>query len=492
MSNLKDTDIDDLFRRASDKYPLRTDSADWDRMAAALEKEPPAPSETADGEDNRKKRRFLWLFLLLPLAGAGYYTWQHAGNSGNMGRSASVVATAPAAGQSAPAAGQTTTATDKTGTADQTSATGQATTARTATTDQTTSRQPQAATGQPQAATTKTATTKTATTKTATGQPQTAGIAQPDAAGGTQGPSTASTALSTAGKRSLVKQSNHSKNEDTQPDNSLSLTAVNARQQPGGENVNGQNANGLTLGNATAGNDRLFYDLQRAPIPRDYRLAVDVTAPATKKDATTKQPKSKTKHFYAGVFGSPDLSTVKMQSVKGVGTTFGLILGYTFNGGHWAIETGAYVDRKKYYTDGEYFNTKEVRVPSNSYLDDVDGTCYMWEIPLNVRYNFNPGAKTAWFATAGFSTYLMSHEIYTYGYNWRGSATVWDSTWNIHKSSQYPFSIINLSAGFEQRLGKIGNLRVEPYVRLPLTGLGTGKLPIMSAGVNIGITRQLW
>ncbi len=512
MSNLKDTDIDDLFRRASDKYPLRADSADWDRMAAVLEKEPPAPPETADGEDDRKKRRFFWLFLLLPLAGAGYYVWQHAGSSANMGRSANVVATAPAAGQSAPATGQTTTATDKAGASDETSTTDQAATARTGTADQTSTTGKAAtgktatidgtATGQPQ----------TATGKTATRQPQAAGIAQPDAAGGTQDPSTASTALSTAGKTSLAKQSNHSKNhgthsnvndtniaenesnknEDTQPDNSLSLTAVNARQQPGGENVNGQKANGLTLGNATASNDRLFYDLQRAPIPRDYRLAVNVTAPATKKDTTTKQPTSKTKHFYAGVFGSPDLSTVKMQSVKGVGTTFGLILGYTFNGGHWAIETGAYVDRKKYYTDGEYFNTKEVRVPSNSYLDDVDGTCYMWEIPLNVRYNFNPGAKTAWFATAGFSTYLMSHEKYTYGYNWRGSATVWDSTWDIHKSSQYPFSIINLSAGFEQRLGKIGNLRVEPYVRLPLTGLGTGKLPIMSAGVNIGITRQLW
>ena len=489
MSNLKDTDIDDLFRRASDKYPLRTDSADWDRMAAVLEKEPPAPPETADGEDDRKKRRFFWLFLLLPLAGAGYYTWQHAGSSANMGRRANVVATAPAkdrttapaAGQSTtPAAGQTATATDKAGASDETSTTDQAATARTGTADQT------LATGQP-------ATAKTATAdQTATRRAQDAGIGQPNAAGDTQDPSTASTALSTTGKTSLAKQSNHSKNEDTQPDKSLSLTAVNARQQPGGENVNGENVNGLTLGNATASNDRLFYDLQRAPIPRDYRLAVNVTAPATKKDTTTKQPTSKTKHFYAGVFGSPDLSTVKMQSVKGVGTTFGLILGYTFNGGHWAIETGAYVDRKKYYTDGEYFNTKEVRVPSNSYLDDVDGTCYMWEIPLNVRYNFNPGAKTAWFATAGFSTYLMSHEKYTYGYNWRGSATVWDSTWDIHKSSQYPFSIINLSAGFEQRLGKIGNLRVEPYVRLPLTGLGTGKLPIMSAGVNIGITRQLW
>lgn len=276
--------------------------------------------------------------------------------------------------------------------------------------------------------------------------------------------------------------------EATKPDNSLSLTAVNARQQPGGENsVTGL---GNSLGSTSATQDRLFYDLQRALIPHDYQLSVDVKAPEVKKDST--KPKTHLKHFYAGIVGAPDLSTVKMQSVKGVGSTFGVLLGYTFNGGHWAIETGAYVDRKKYYTDGEYFNTKEVSLPANADLLSVDGVCYMWEIPLNVRYNFNPGAKTSWFATAGFSTYLMSHEKYAYDWKWYNGRAVWDSTWNIKTPSQYPFSIINLSAGFEQRLGKIGNLRIEPYVRLPLTGLGTGKLSIMSTGINIGFTRQLW
>ena len=61
-------DMDDLFRRASDKYPLRTDSADWDRLANALD-EPVLPS---DGEDKRRKRRgVFWWFLLVPGGGVG-------------------------------------------------------------------------------------------------------------------------------------------------------------------------------------------------------------------------------------------------------------------------------------------------------------------------------------------------------------------------------------------------------------------------------------
>ncbi len=235
--------------------------------------------------------------------------------------------------------------------------------------------------------------------------------------------------------------------------------------------------------------------MQREPIARDYHLLVNVTAPPIAKDSShAKQKttsKAKTSYLYAGLMGAPDLSMVKMQSVKGVGATYGILLGYAINK-HWSIETGAYLDRKKYYTDGEYFNTKGVRLPPNSDLLNVNGTCYMWEIPLNIRYNFNPEGKTRWFVTGGFSTYLMSHEKYTYGYTSYGSSTAWDSTWNIKKSSQYPFSIINLSAGFEQRLGKVGSLRIEPYVRIPLTGMGTGKLPIMSTGINIGIIHQLW
>src|SRR5580693_8857716 len=66
-------DIDDLFRRAAEKYPLRTDSVDWDRLASALAGGAAAPS---DQEKKRRRRGVLLWFLLIPLAGVGYLTWQ--------------------------------------------------------------------------------------------------------------------------------------------------------------------------------------------------------------------------------------------------------------------------------------------------------------------------------------------------------------------------------------------------------------------------------
>jgi hypothetical protein len=239
---------------------------------------------------------------------------------------------------------------------------------------------------------------------------------------------------------------------------------------------------------------RSALDLRRAPIAEGVNLVVDVSAPVIAVDdqaSPGKKPTAHKSHGYIGLTAAPDFSTVKLQSMKGVGTTVGVLLGYAFND-RWAVETGLYLDRKRYYTQGEYFNTSKVRLPPNYKLLNVDGTCYMWEIPVNVRYNFSTGPRMQWFGTAGFSTYLMSKENYTYQYNYASGGMAESSHWNINRPSQYWFTILNVSAGFEQRIGKIGNLRLEPYIRIPTSGIGTGNLPIMSAGLNIGLTRQLW
>jgi hypothetical protein len=86
MSNINGSHIDDLFKRASEGYPIRTDSADWDKIAASLEKDPSLILPPVNGqEEEGKKRRWLWLLLIIPLAAGGYYTW-HSQNNNIHGR----------------------------------------------------------------------------------------------------------------------------------------------------------------------------------------------------------------------------------------------------------------------------------------------------------------------------------------------------------------------------------------------------------------------
>jgi len=239
------------------------------------------------------------------------------------------------------------------------------------------------------------------------------------------------------------------------------------------------------------------YPVNRVGMRGDYRLNVNVEAPEVTKDSSIAKPKASRKRknsfLYAGLMAAPDLSTVKFQQTKGVGTTFSLLVGYQINR-KWAVETGVSLDRKRYYTDAEYFDKKHLPIPINPavQLTSMDGTCYMWEVPLNVRYNFSQSDNTSWFATAGLSTYFMTREKYSYQYTYNGRPSNSPKPWDWRTPSNYWFSIINLSAGYEHRIGNIGNLRIEPYLRIPMSGLGTGKLNILSSGLNIGITRRLW
>jgi hypothetical protein len=500
MSNLKDTDFDDLFRRASDKYPLRTDSSDWDRMAAALERDPSpdAPDET-DNTDKRRRRRFFWLFLLLPLAGIGYYVTHSSAKTGNGINTTAVAKSNPAIGATAsPSTGANTTA----GTNPNVPATASTTATKPTTT-------PAKSTGGNNSVDNsiadKNAANNIVVIKKA-GNNKTVGNNATANKVTTTSPNTLATSGGQAGAGMPLTAPRMGHNNDlknkrkpirraegdfpVRPDVASANSNPKENNRFADKNEIDPTTNPITasftLKNANVNE-------QRARTAGAYNVNVDVKAPPIAKDTTKKKEKKKQDHYlYAGIIAAPDLSTVKMQKTKGVGDTYGVLIGYAFNE-HWSVETGAYLDRKRYYTAGEYFNTSKVSFnPNYDKLLNVDGTCYMWEIPLNVRYNINPSGKTRWFATAGASTYLMNREKYNATVEYINGNRPWNAAWDLKKSSQYPFSVIGFSFGFEQRLGKVGNLRVEPYARIPLGGIGTGSLPILSTGINIGITRRLW
>lgn len=494
MLNQKDNDFDDLFRRASDKYPLRTDSADWDRMAAALD-DPSSALPDMQDTDKRRKRRFIWFFLLLPLGGAGYYAWHQAGIGHGHAVVTESVVKAPASGAGTSGSGASDLGTSSTG-----SGAGDAGN--------------RAGTGAGAGDAGKGSGAANGGGSGAVGAGTVAGgPGAGDAGIGANGAGTGAGAVG-SGKNGVgggaTVRSGRGKNGKNGfggiKDAASGGVVVGATSGAVGVSKDGEvggvadgmadKAGGGVVGGGDAPEaSRLAnYPVSRAPISKNYNLTVNVVAPVVTKDSSKVKPKASSKqkssYLYAGLLAAPDLSTVKFQSMKGVGTTYSLLLGYQFNK-RWAVETGVSLDRKRYYTSGEYFDTKGVHLPTWGYtLKDVDGTCYMWEIPINVRYNFSQSEKTKWFATAGLSTYFMTREKYNYSGIYNGNPS--DSSWDIKKPSQYWFSIINLSVGYEHRLGGIGNLRIEPYLRVPLSGLGTGKLNILSTGINIGITRRLW
>ena len=185
----------------------------------------------------------------------------------------------------------------------------------------------------------------------------------------------------------------------------------------------------------------------------------------------------------------PDISTVKFESIKNTGINIGIILGYRLNK-KLSIETGLMWDKKFYYSEGQYFKTGKIYLPSNTRIRNVDGNCKMLEVPLNVKFNFKSSGKTNWFSAIGVSSYFMKQETYDYTIISTGQPYTYKKTYN--EPSQFLLSTINVSVGYNHFLGKFGTLRIEPYFKIPLKGVGIGSLPITSAGINFGITKKLF
>ncbi|MFT3827987.1 MAG: porin family protein [Chitinophagaceae bacterium] len=213
---------------------------------------------------------------------------------------------------------------------------------------------------------------------------------------------------------------------------------------------------------------------------------VNNPVPAETKDK--KEPVKKEKGFYAGIVISPDLSTVKMQQVRKLGYSAGVLIGYRLSK-RWAIETGALWEKKYYYSDGEYFKTDKIPLPSGTTVNNVNGWCNMIDIPVTARYFFSIKQHHTWSANAGLLSYIMNKESYTYNYTRYGN--VYERGWDYKSSTRNWFSVAQLGIGYEYNIGRWGNLRVEPYVRIPLGGIGIGSLPVSSAGLNIGIMKSI-
>jgi hypothetical protein len=209
-----------------------------------------------------------------------------------------------------------------------------------------------------------------------------------------------------------------------------------------------------------------------------------VSANSNKKE---KQPKTRSNKFYFGFQLGPDFTMVKSTKIDGTGYSAGLIAGYNINK-KFAIETGLLWDHKRYQSEGRHFSTKKLNWPY-VYLLDVSGFCNMFEIPLNLRYNFSQNTKRTVFVTAGVSSYLMKKENYDYSYRRYGAYGYGNREYK--NTTNNWLSVAHVSAGIQKKLGAIGDLRVEPYIKLPLHGVGIGSMPLRSTGIYLGITRPI-
>ena len=224
---------------------------------------------------------------------------------------------------------------------------------------------------------------------------------------------------------------------------------------------------------------------QIAKIKSDTPNTKEVAKAKNSKESNSKKIVTKAEKVFRNNFAidfsaGPDVSSVGFNKTGKIAIKYGLGLSYTLSS-EFTLRSGFYVAEKIYSA-----NKSEYHVPgggSNAdYLYNIDANCKVYEIPVAVSYNFGKSKSHQWFASAGLSSYLMKKESYDYYYKYPTGNT-YTKSWSISNQNQNYFSVLDLSAGYEYSFSKRTSLLAEPYLKIPLSGVGVGKVKLNSGGI---------
>lgn len=451
MYPLSDNDMDRISREASEQFDVEPSTSGWDRLEKRLDKELPKEKD---------RRRFLWLFLLLLLVGGGLLSLQliNAGSSDQIPvvrtespNSAPVTNNEPARDipASATADTNTPTATQKSAGPSVTAATPAIENKKTAIAVEH-SAAPVAANAGPRPSANDAPTIKVKKRAAVTGTLSSGSITKNKSA---KKPVVATTDLSANNATlQIEKAANSEKAETAETETQPQTPVVTITATP---------AEALPAKDSTA--------TEAAP------ATANATANTPKKDKGRSRNK-----LALGLTAGIDWSRIHSMADERNGYNFGFTISYDIND-RWSVSTGAILTRKKYSALGKDFNPPDHYWTTYVKLQTVVGYCQMIDIPLNLRYNITNKKTSRLFASTGLSSYLMSRQYYKYYYINQANQAM-ERDWTSTENSAYWMGILNFSAGYEKQLSAHWSLQAEPFLKLPLKGVGFGRMDISSYG----------
>ncbi|MGV3762476.1 hypothetical protein [Parapedobacter sp.] len=182
-----------------------------------------------------------------------------------------------------------------------------------------------------------------------------------------------------------------------------------------------------------------------------------------------------------GIIAAPDLSG--SQPFRGkLSGNLGLMATYHLNG-RLSISAGILYAKKIYQADFADYRPAGNPLYAKYTPITVDADCNVLDIPVNINVDIARQQRATWFASTGISSYLMLKETYDYTYPPHQYGDLKQLT--LRNQNRHILGIANLSLGYRRQLGGAVNLTVQPFVKIPLTGIGNGKIKLYSSGVAI-------
>ncbi|WP_316769308.1 hypothetical protein [Pedobacter frigiditerrae] len=148
-----------------------------------------------------------------------------------------------------------------------------------------------------------------------------------------------------------------------------------------------------------------------------------------------------------------------------------------------SVQTGASFGSKNYSSSAYKYTFPNSNI-NKATFSGIDATCEVLEIPLRASYNISENQKRSIELNAGLSSYLMIKENYVFKYTKESNRA--DRITDVVNANQHYLSVVELSATYNIKLkNKKIAFGIEPYVKIPITGIGEGNVPLKSSGVSL-------
>lgn len=190
--------------------------------------------------------------------------------------------------------------------------------------------------------------------------------------------------------------------------------------------------------------------------------------------STPSQSRNRDRGFFLGLRAGVDLSGTDLTNDPRWGYRYGVMMGYDF--GPITIQTGILPSVVDYTAYGD-----EYQFPSWYYYQasKTIGTCTMYEIPLEVKWDIS----NHWSVLVGATSYYIDRQDYKFEYDMISSTgLITNYTHDEDTTQWFRHMHFGITRGWD-----FGRHRLEltPYYQIPLKGIGIGSVKWKSLGLQV-------
>jgi len=266
-------------------------------------------------------------------------------------------------------------------------------------------------------------------------------------------------------------------------------TAARSNSNFSGDQRKPLDAETTAFAQATEVPERLSFEVSRLNL-KPWRVAErrlqlpDVTSPDPAEPLIDRSPAP----IRRGRFGlravlAPDLNSVGTFKPSVFGRSYGLLLEYEVLP-RLRVQTGVIRSQKDYGSTPADYTWEKGYWSKYPKPDNIDAKCAILDVPLNVRFDVLRRAQSDVFVNGGVSSYVMLNEDYTYRY---AKNPTYTHEINVSRGGGHFATTLNLSLGYQRQLGGGLSLQLEPYLKLPLAGVGFGSVRLYSTGLHLSL-----